>query len=1506
MKKFNSSIFAHSAIGELFPRSSKLSKLWMLFALISVGFFSTLSAQCPMGCSNMNLSLDTITGGTVQITPVMIMVDTSGCPAPTLSVELTDQYGRPIAGDEVNCDHVGQQLTAKVVEATTGNSCWAYVNVEDKAGPRLDCIVDTIFCVELEKYELGTDRFPSGMAMDNCGGVEEFPVVIQMTCDEYTCEENAEFSGLCIRKLFSKDRWGNSYECTDTFYVARVPLDSIVCPRDTMFDCSAADTLDQDNDGYIDPAFTGVPQVFIENYKPGRDTLVDLYPSGDICKTYTHFKEHEWAICGNGKKIRRTWEIVDWCRDTTIVCVQWIKIVDTTKPEIEKYADIDAIVAPHECKAHVLIPYPKVIYECSGIEKVKVQITYYDHHENKSVTEYKDVLPGVGAYIYPKAGCWDAYVFVNDSCGNYCIDTLKVCVKDATPPTPVCDEITRTTLDPNECWARIYATTFDDGSHDNCCDKLHFSAAHMSEVEMYREFWHNEFKSALGNTDYYKYHKDLEAWIEIWLDCNIFNDYVEFTGCSEDNMVVTRVYSKCHLYKYYDPHLHGDSEHDFYCVETYKKSLPGGSFAQDKKSLAEVLTQNYSLSNFLNDITGVADSCIYYFSECMVEVNVDDKVDPYCRPYDDVTVYCDAVIQNPAAESAHYAECGNNHGGYGTAPGPIVIGPGSGFKNCIDCPYWLELDDLDVRIDPTSLFRTPEYGDNCKDVMIDSTTTGSLDDCGEGVLTRTWTIRDACGNSTTCHQRVYVLHRSDFEVKFPADTTLFCESNLAFDLDPDNIGRPVVTDDECEQIGMSYSDETFTIVEDACLKIIRTWTIIDWCEYDPDVHHRSLDICLDSCVASPTRYDINRSLKDNGDGYMKYTQIIKVRNQEAPELRVTEEVIACATDRETCVGNARFVVEASDDCTPDAELVWRIFVDEFSKGEYVELPRQFGGSATIDQPFPISKPGDPHKIKFSVADKCGNLRDTTITFEIDLCKKPTPYCHNDLVVGLMGIDDDGDNAFDRGMVQIWAEDFDAGSFAYCLQDVVAFSFSADTTDKYRDFTCDSIGVRTVEMWVTDSWGNQDFCVVDVTIQDNMGACSGLQLQTATISGELVTEQNIKIEKVKVELKGSGTQPVSTGVEGSFNFGNMVMGGTYSIIPDKDINPVNGVSTLDLVLIQKHILGIAPLNSPYKIIAADIDDNGAVTALDLVQLRRLILGIDESFVKNTSWRFVSKDYQFNDPRNPLTEDFMEAYSISNLAEDMKVDFVGLKVGDVNGTVSPSELQGAQIRSARALVLQIDESRFSSQMELKVPVTAANFAQITGYQFTLEFDASALNLERVESGLLDVSDSNFGFHRLAEGKLSTSWHNTSPVSATNDEVLFTLVFNTLEFGNTKDMFKISSALTDAEAYDDQLEVQQVKLDILSGNKIQTSDFVLLQNSPNPFNQQTIIGFVLPEDSRATLKIMDVTGKLIKSYEGNYSKGLNQINITKSELNLAGVLYYQLETDQFNATKKMIIVE
>jgi Secretion system C-terminal sorting domain len=83
-------------------------------------------------------------------------------------------------------------------------------------------------------------------------------------------------------------------------------------------------------------------------------------------------------------------------------------------------------------------------------------------------------------------------------------------------------------------------------------------------------------------------------------------------------------------------------------------------------------------------------------------------------------------------------------------------------------------------------------------------------------------------------------------------------------------------------------------------------------------------------------------------------------------------------------------------------------------------------------------------------------------------------------------------------------------------------------------------------------------------------------------------------------------------------------------------------------------------------------------------------------------------------------------------------------------------------------------------------------------------------------------------------------------------------------------------------------------------------LFQNSPNPFNGATVIGFNLPESTTANIKIYDVSGKTLKMIQGDYAKGFNQISLTKAELNATGVLYYQIDTPTHTATKKMIKLE
>jgi hypothetical protein len=62
---------------------------------------------------------------------------------------------------------------------------------------------------------------------------------------------------------------------------------------------------------------------------------------------------------------------------------------------------------------------------------------------------------------------------------------------------------------------------------------------------------------------------------------------------------------------------------------------------------------------------------------------------------------------------------------------------------------------------------------------------------------------------------------------------------------------------------------------------------------------------------------------------------------------------------------------------------------------------------------------------------------------------------------------------------------------------------------------------------------------------------------------------------------------------------------------------NGVTVLDLIKITKHILGIQPLDNPYKLIAGDVNNSGEITAAYLVEIQSLILQYSTEFAYNTS-------------------------------------------------------------------------------------------------------------------------------------------------------------------------------------------------------------------------------------------------------------------------------------------------
>ncbi len=1448
----------------------KKSVILFLAIIASIG---GLEAQCPMVCHNVNLSLDTIKGGKTTVTPEMILTNPGACSGGSFTVELFDPQGNSIM-NMVNCQWVGYTLIVKVTDNISKNLCWSKIKVEDKSGPNLTCRKDTISCLKLTAYSQGLDKFPGGIATDNCG-IGKIQT-ISLVCQDLGCN-SAPFIATCQRTIIAIDFWGLTSQCTDSLWITTDSLKNVITARDTAIDVCIADTLKKDANGNPAPERVGVPTI----------KGVPVWPNYSVCKIVSRYSDLVYPVCGKARKIRRQWTITDWCTKKDTVVLQWIRIIDNTPPVVSWLADYTGYANPHDCNAIVDLTKP-VAKDCNGIKDISYTATVI---RNGVPSVISGSFAGNIERIYLPSGKTTIHYSIVDSCLNTTPLDQVVNIIDNIPPTPVCDERTATTLDPTQCWSRVYAADLDNGSHDNCCNTLYFAAIAMDTLTKYQTLLNAKLLAKFGADAYNANRAAFDLLVDKYINCAYFNEWVDLTKCG-NVQVVLRVYEACKL-PLYDPHVNADPKHVWFCKAAY--GSPNGysndlGFVND---LIDRVLRNKAL--YGDDLKAIKNLTGKNYNDCMVWINVADKQPPVCVVDPIVTFNCDGTPEDSVI-AAKYA---------------YSISTGCDQPNGIYNPTYLKLDKYDTgdKLDPYSLFDEAKITDNCGSVKIEVSTSGSTNNCGSGTFIRTWKGTDQCGQlSTTCSQTLILKHRSDFEVVFPADIETDCLENLPNIITPTGNNYPKILDDDCETIGISYEDTKYQIATDACYKIIRTWKLIDWCQYNPDQHKFYPDYIVDTTGLyrannnpSMQRYCTFRWLKDNGDGYLTYTQMIKVINKKAPAIAKSDSVVTCADNAQTCLGHVKLKMSGTDDCTKPEELKWTITIDLDNNGSIDKTSDVIGATASLDADMPIGK----HLITFLLKDLCGNETKRASLVDVKLCKKPTPYLLNGIAIELMPIDNNKDGKPDAGMVTVWAKDFDAGSYASCGQKIVAFSFSSDTTKKSVTYTCDSIGQRFVNIWVTDSYGNQDFARTYILVQDNNKACTGgtVAILTGNINGLVKTEDKIDVEQVNVSLDGGNAVPSITKSDGVYAFNNMQIGGSYTISPKKDINPLNGVSTLDLILIQKHILGLQLLNSPYKIIAADANKSGDVSSIDLVELRKLILGVYETLPGVSSWRFIPSEFKFSNTANPFDSKFPETKSIASFTKNEAADFVGIKVGDVNGSVTANQLMGSEVRSpGKSLTLFTEEQSIKSNDMIRVPVYGRNMDEVQGYQFTISFDKQSLQYMGVTTEGKGMSQANFGTNHLDEGIITTSYSSND--RSDKNTLLFTLRFKAVKSHQLSDAIHISSKLTVAEAYSNAQEVMGVKLDVGS-NKL-TGEYALMQNTPNPFNQVTNVGFTLPQAANATFSIYDVNGRTVKKMDRSFASGYNEISIYRNELPASGVYYYQLQTASFRQTKKMVVLE
>ncbi len=777
-------------------------------------------------------------------------------------------------------------------------------------------------------------------------------------------------------------------------------------------------------------------------------------------------------------------------------------------------------------------------------------------------------------------------------------------------------------------------------------------------------------------------------------------------------------------------------------------------------------------------------------------------------------------------------------------------------KNCL----FVEEPTEEIRPQP---FETCATIDS---IYFTDNTSGLDPQCLTGTFERDWfAIVSGAVIHTGCTQEIEIIPVVITDVDFPEDREATC-ADWEMDLGPLPTvnGEPADQYEGCGNIGFTYRDNVFEDVDGFCVKVIRTWTVIDWCQYDISV----------SLTA----------------GKWESRQIIYVSNADGPEVTGCPEDITVNAANNDCTGEAFIPTPSAMDlcfgeAVPLSKFSWSIpSIDTIGTGNL--------GSITL--------PLGEHTVVWSITDRCSavNQGDNACSVLVSVVdtEKPVPYCRSLVTTVVTTIDP----ATGTPCTEIWASDFNLGALDNCDQ-FLTVSFS-DTllTDTRRKYDCNSLGAHTLRVYFTDDDGNQDFCITTVEVQVNSNICDTIgSITVIDIEGDIYTEQDQMIDNVAVgleEMTTSNMNQTNTDADGHFAFSNITAQHDYRLVATDNVDHLNGVSTLDLVMIQRHILGIEHLDSPYKVIAADINNSGDINGIDLVELRKLILGVYDVLPQNNSWRFVDQEQIFADILSPWP--IKEDIQLTQVNGDMmNNDFIGVKIGDVNGTVVMSLEDGAIANRNNPIGITTEILSLVDDSEYLIPVYFDQDVNTYGMQFAI-MSEMGVELTGYESGRLDLSDSDIS---ITDNRFMLSYVSHELLDLDSDEALFYL---TVKADHTLDnrVFDMDYKNMAAEIYDENLRIAPIKM---SENFI-ADEFVLYQNMPNPFSDVTSIEFEVPTYSDLTLTILDINGRVIKAITGQYEKGRHAIVVSEKELTRNGVYYFKLETDSFSATRKMIRVD
>ena len=412
----------------------------------------------------------------------------------------------------------------------------------------------------------------------------------------------------------------------------------------------------------------------------------------------------------------------------------------------------------------------------------------------------------------------------------------------------------------------------------------------------------------------------------------------------------------------------------------------------------------------------------------------------------------------------------------------------------------------------------------------------------------------------------------------------------------------------------------------------------------------------------------------------------------------------------------------------------------------------------------------------------------------------------------------------------------------------------------------------------------------------------------TMSGRISHPLGMIIPGVKVGVSGGVVDSVfSDPTTGNYNF-NLFQQRNYTVSPSKnnDVIKAKGVDVLDVLQMQAHILNTTPLNSPYKIIAADVNGDNAVNIFDVILTKRLILGIDTSFPVNRLWAFVDSSQVFGNPLNPFP--YNSTKSFSNLASNqVNQSFYGVKLGDVNFDWIPTSGQYSPTQIPGVVKLYYDTVIAEAGDVARLHIRVKDFKNLMGVQFTIGFDKDLFKFVRTENKLLPIQEND----KFSEnGAITFIWADGGNKVTTLDDgsAIFDLLL-LKKHPKARADINLDQSYTPALAYGknyspytlkktDGLILEKVRSIVVTEEK--------LDIRPNPSEGVLRLYILSKATKQVMLTITDNAGRTVLQKQIPLELGDNILALdVREQSNIAaGIYYLKIQGLENVGTKKLVI--